>query len=48
MRGLVEGYFQLRVLGPTRIKGVIEPVELFEVTGWDHCGHAYSERPHGA
>ena len=33
MRGLVEGYFQLRALGPTRIKGVSEPVELFEVTG---------------
>jgi class 3 adenylate cyclase/tetratricopeptide (TPR) repeat protein len=33
MRALVEGYFQLRGLGPTRIKGVSEPVELFEVTG---------------
>ena len=33
MRGLVEGYFQLKELGPTRIKGVSEPVELFEVTG---------------
>ena len=33
MRGLVEGYFQLKALGPTRIKGVSEPVELFEVTG---------------
>jgi class 3 adenylate cyclase/tetratricopeptide (TPR) repeat protein/ribosomal protein L40E len=33
MRGLVEGYFQLEGLGPTRIKGVSEPVELFEVTG---------------
>jgi class 3 adenylate cyclase len=33
MRGLVEGYFQLKGLGPTRIKGVTEPVELFEVTG---------------
>ena len=33
MRGLVEGYFQLKGLGPTRIKGVSEPVELFEVTG---------------
>jgi O-methyltransferase domain len=28
MRGLVEGYFQLKGLGPTRIKGVSEPVEL--------------------
>jgi class 3 adenylate cyclase len=33
MRGLVKGYFQLRGLGPTRIKGVSEPAELFEVTG---------------
>jgi class 3 adenylate cyclase len=33
MRGLVEGYFQLKGLGPTRIKGVSEPVEVFEVTG---------------
>src|SRR6266849_4968344 len=31
MRGLVEGYFQLKGLGPTRIKGVSEPVERFEV-----------------
>src|SRR6516164_9293505 len=33
MRALVEGYFQLKGLGPTRIRGVSEPVELFEVTG---------------
>jgi class 3 adenylate cyclase len=33
MSGLVEGYFKLKALGPTRIKGVSEPVELFEVTG---------------
>ena len=33
MRRMVEGYFQLKGLGPTRIKGVSEPVELFEVTG---------------
>jgi class 3 adenylate cyclase len=32
-RGLVEGYFLLKGLGPTKIKGVSEPVELFEVTG---------------
>ena len=29
----VEGYFQLKPLGPTKIKGVSEPVDLFEVTG---------------
>jgi class 3 adenylate cyclase/predicted ATPase len=33
MRALVEGYFQLRGLGPTRIKGVSQAIELFEVTG---------------
>jgi len=30
---LVEGYFQLKPLGPTRIKGVSEPVNVYEVTG---------------
>ena len=30
---LVEGYFQLKPLGASRIKGVSEPVEVFEVTG---------------
>ncbi len=33
LRRLAEGYFQLKLLGPARIKGVNEPVELFEVTG---------------
>jgi class 3 adenylate cyclase/tetratricopeptide (TPR) repeat protein len=33
LRRLAEGYFQLKPLGPARIKGVNEPVELFEVTG---------------
>jgi class 3 adenylate cyclase len=33
MRTLVEGYFHLKRLGLTRIKGVSEPVELFEVIG---------------
>ena len=32
-RGLVEGYFTLKSLGVSRIKGVAEPVEVFEVTG---------------
>jgi class 3 adenylate cyclase/predicted ATPase len=30
---LVEGYFALKPLGPTKVKGVSEPVEVFEVTG---------------
>src|SRR5271156_1162390 len=32
-RKLVEGYFELRPLGPTRGKGVSEPVNVYEVTG---------------
>jgi class 3 adenylate cyclase len=32
-RKLCEGYFTFRTLGPTRIKGVSEPVEVYEVTG---------------
>ena len=32
-RKLVEGYFQLKPLGPTRVKGVSEPVNVYEVTG---------------
>src|SRR6266851_210325 len=30
---LVEGYFQLKPLGPTKVKGVSEPVNVYEVTG---------------
>src|ERR1017187_9746230 len=32
-RKLVEGYFELKALGPTKVKGVSEPVNVFEVTG---------------
>ena len=32
-RRLVEGYFQLKARGPTRVKGVSEPVNVYEVTG---------------
>jgi class 3 adenylate cyclase len=32
-RKLCEGYFNFRTLGPTRVKGVGEPVEVFEVIG---------------
>jgi class 3 adenylate cyclase len=32
-RRLVEGYFTLKSLGPTRVKGVSEPVNVYEVTG---------------
>jgi class 3 adenylate cyclase len=30
---LVEGYFALKAMGPARIKGVGEPVNVYEVTG---------------
>ena len=33
VRKLVEGYFQLKALGASRIKGVSEPVNVYEVTG---------------
>ncbi len=32
-RRLVEGYFTLKPLGPARIKGVTDPVNIYEVTG---------------
>jgi hypothetical protein len=32
-RGLCEGYFTLKSLGPTRVKGLNEPVNVHEVTG---------------
>jgi class 3 adenylate cyclase/tetratricopeptide (TPR) repeat protein len=32
-RKFVEGYFQLKPLGPTKVKGVGEPVNVYEVTG---------------
>ncbi len=32
-RKLVEGYFQLKALGPARLKGITEPVDVYEVTG---------------
>jgi class 3 adenylate cyclase len=30
---LVEGYFAFRALGPTRVKGLSEPINVYEVTG---------------
>jgi class 3 adenylate cyclase len=33
VRRQAEGYFQLRALGQARIRGVNDPIELFEVTG---------------
>jgi class 3 adenylate cyclase/predicted ATPase len=33
MRKLVEGYFALKPLGPAKVKGVTEPVDVYEVVG---------------
>jgi class 3 adenylate cyclase len=33
VRKLVEGYFAMKPLGPARIKGVSEPLQIYEVTG---------------
>jgi class 3 adenylate cyclase len=33
-RRLVEGFFQLKSLGPTRVKGVTEPIYVYKVTGF--------------
>src|SRR5262249_7142686 len=32
-RKQVEGYFQLKALGPASVKGLAEPVNVYEVTG---------------
>jgi predicted ATPase/class 3 adenylate cyclase len=32
-RRLVEGYFELRELGPTEVRGVAEPINVYEVIG---------------
>jgi class 3 adenylate cyclase/ribosomal protein L40E len=32
-RRLVEGYFELRALGPMPVKGISEPINVYEVTG---------------
>ena len=39
-RKLVEGYFALKPLGPTKVKGVSEPVNVYEVTGLGSPAHA--------
>ena len=32
-RRLVEGYFELRALGPTEVRGISEPIDVYEVVG---------------
>jgi class 3 adenylate cyclase/tetratricopeptide (TPR) repeat protein len=34
VRKLCEGYFTFKTLGPTKVKGVTEPVDVYEVTGF--------------
>src|SRR6202049_2776835 len=34
VRKLCEGYFAFKALGPTKVKGAAEPVNVFEVTGF--------------
>ena len=33
VRKLCEGYFLFKSLGPTKVKGVSEPVNVYDVTG---------------
>src|SRR5712692_151102 len=37
VRKLCEGYFLFNGLGPTKVKGVSEPVNVYEVTGLGRC-----------
>jgi len=32
-RRLVEGYFELRAVGPTEVRGISEPIDVYEVVG---------------
>ena len=41
IRRLCEGYFSFRGLGPTAIKGIGQPVEVYEVTGCGTAAHAF-------
>src|SRR5215469_9813090 len=34
VRKLCEGYFIFKTLGPTKVKGVTEPIDVYEVTGF--------------
>jgi hypothetical protein len=45
---LVEGYFQLQDLGRTKVKGVGEPVGLFDLEGWGRFAPASTDRAHAA
>ena len=45
---LVEGYFELTPLGPTQVKGVSEPVNVYEVTGLGPLRDAFAASRRGA
>ena len=45
VRKLCEGYFLFHGLGPTKVKGVSEPVNVYEVTGLGPCARACNVRP---
>jgi class 3 adenylate cyclase len=40
----VEGYFQTKALGPVQIKGMMQPVNVFEVAGVRTASHALASR----
>jgi class 3 adenylate cyclase len=39
-RRLAEGYFEFRALGPTTVKGISEPVAIYEVVRPSGCSHS--------
>ena len=43
-RKLCEGYFTLKPLGPTQVKGVAVPVNVYEVTGLGPLRRGFSAR----
>ena len=45
--GLVEGLVRVHALGPVPVKGLLDPVEVFELVGVSRCGGAYRPPPRG-
>jgi class 3 adenylate cyclase len=45
--GLVEGLVRVNALGPVPVKGLPDPVEVFELVGAVRCSGAYKPQPHG-
>jgi class 3 adenylate cyclase len=42
VRKLCEGYFAFKAIGPTKVKGVAEPVNVYEVTGFRAAAHSFA------